>query len=362
LVISTTKDITLKTVWVSVGLLILFVFVLGVGSALASCPDGTTAGETLTCNDSSQTYFDGNNGNDTMTITNTGSPVFSSGDGDDAGGWSPGNGGDDSLTNNGTANGLFGDSSVGDGGNDTITNNGTVNGWVQGDRGGGNGGNDTITNNGTINGAIYGEADLGGPIGGNDTITNNGTLNGTILAGGGDDRVVIRIGSTVTGLIRGEAGTDALEFTGIGGSPAELELGAAFAANCNATGHCAGTLTFGGKTYSFDTFEKLLGLVSQIQQGVVPSEGASLPTGPQLICDSLVKVFRLPNGDLEVYSGFDVMPNGWLIGVIPIGTIAQGQAFTNEGAPILDWDAVFNADGTISVFDANDVLVNSCRV
>jgi hypothetical protein len=271
-----------------------------------------------------------------MTITNTGSPVFSSGDGDDAGGWSPGNGGDDSLTNNGTANGLFGDSSVGDGGNDTITNNGTVNGWVQGDR--------------------------GGPIGGNDTITNNGTINGTILAGGGDDRVVIRIGSTVTGLIRGEAGTDALEFTGIGGSPAELELGAAFAANCNATGHCAGTLTFGGKTYSFDTFEKLLGLVSQIQQGVVPSEGASLPTGPQLICDSLVKVFRLPNGDLEVYSGFDVMPNGWLIGVIPIGTIAQGQAFTNEGAPILDWDAVFNADGTISVFDANDVLVNSCRV
>jgi hypothetical protein len=121
---------------------------------------------------------------------------------------------------------------------------------------------------------------------------------------------------------------------------------------------------FGANSYTFLNFHQLVILLNQIQQGIIPEGGVSLPTGPVVICEGAVKIFRLPNGDLEVYSGFDVLPsNGWLIGVIPAGTEPAGQIFSNPAAPILGWTVVFNANRSISVFNADGVLISDvCRV
>lgn len=170
--------------------------------------------------------------------------------------------GDDVITNNGTVTGtLRGDGNAtinlegGSGGNDTVVNNGTIGKDIVGDSAAtGNGGNDTITNNGTVSGTIYGDMTTAGN-GGSDNITNNGTVNGNIDAGEGNDTVTIGNGATVGGTINGGAGTDTLQFQF--NDPTE---GAAAATTLAGMSPAGGTVTFGGRTYTWTNFEQLKAL------------------------------------------------------------------------------------------------------
>jgi hypothetical protein len=366
-----------KFISVSISSLILALFVLGVGSASAVCLDGDGGDNTLECDsDPVGGRFEGRGGNDTMTVTAdiTGSAEGNGGNdtitvnagvtvtGDLTGDLlNAGNGGNDIITVNGSANNVYGDLLIaGNGGNDIITVNGTVNN-VLGDNVNGNGGNDIIIVNGSV-GAVLSDAVTGGN-GGNDTIIIRGTVD-QVYGESGDDTVTIVLGATVTSFISAQDGTDTLQFQGAGASDAEIATANTFAASCNAVSSCTGTLTFAGKTYTFDTFERLVILMQQIQQGIVPDGGTSAPSAPGVICEGAVKAFRLPNGDVEIYSGFDVLaPNGFLVGVIPAGTVPSGQSFSNPGAPLAGWSVVFNADGTIVVTAAGGGVVSSnCRV
>jgi hypothetical protein len=359
----------LKFIRVSIGTLILAFFVLGAGTVSAACNDGTPSNDTLDCNSNPPDgVFGGGLGNDTMTVSGTTNGLVA---GDSpASGVGSGQGGNDTIIVNAgvTSGSVMGDYILGNGGHDTIIINGTVTGSVIGDQASDDSGNDTIIINGTVNNSVYGDSTLGHIVPGSDTIIIRGTVNGGIYADDasieGDDTVIIHFGATVGGPIRGQGGFDTLQFQGTGASDAELATANALAASCNAVGNCFGNLTFAGKSYTFDTFEKLIILLQQIEAGIVPDSGTSAPSAPGEICTGAVKVFRMPNGDLEAYSGFDVLaPNGFLVGVIPAGTVPSGQSFSDPNAPLAGWAAVFNADGTIIVTTSEGSVVNSgCRV
>ncbi|KIX13086.1 autotransporter domain-containing protein [Dethiosulfatarculus sandiegensis] len=133
-------------------------------------------------------------------------------------------GGGNTIINSGTVDAnLVGSLNWGSGdsggGNNTITNSGTVTGnlygswnWGAGNSGGGN----NINNSGTVEGNIYGTySALPGAVTTDNTITNSGTVGGSILAGDGDDTVIMESGAeNVTGSIDGGAGTDKLVYGG----------------------------------------------------------------------------------------------------------------------------------------------------
>jgi hypothetical protein len=190
--------------------------------------------------------------------------------------------GNDTIINNGTAAGVFGDSADGgSSGNDTITNNGVIQSDIFADGSGGFAdGNDTVTNNGYIVGSIYGDGGLTigtgsdtitnngtvtniGGAGGNDTITNNGIVNGDILAGDGNDTVIIQGGVAVVGdSINGGNDYDVLTFNLSSTNPAELEAAAAVIAAANPAG---GTITINGITYTWLNFEELTQILNIVR-------------------------------------------------------------------------------------------------
>ncbi|MFN8374219.1 MAG: hypothetical protein U0694_15240 [Anaerolineae bacterium] len=167
--------------------------------------------------------------------------------------------GADSLTNNGNADEIFGDSIYANGsGSDTITNNGALAGDLYADTYQGNGsGNDTVVNNGVIGGSIYGDSELGSGSG-SDTIINNGAVNNNIIAGGGDDTVVISGMGYVAGIMDGGAGYDVLTFNLTTSDPEEL---LAIAAQIAAANPAGGTLTIRGIVYTWQNFEELSALL-----------------------------------------------------------------------------------------------------
>jgi hypothetical protein len=61
--------------------------------------------------------------------------------------------------------------------------------------------NETLLNNGTIAGSVSLD-------GGDDRVVNNGAIRGSVLLGNGKDAFVERVGSSVTGIVDGGAGTD----------------------------------------------------------------------------------------------------------------------------------------------------------
>jgi hypothetical protein len=197
-------------------------------------------------------------------------------------------GGDDTIVNTGTmGGGIYGDYFVGNGGNDTIVNNGVVTGPIAGDSndgplGGGddkitnNGsaysnvvgdyGSDVIVNNGVISGSIFGDTSSI-DMGGDDTITNSGNVGGDIDAGAGNDTVTLAVGSSVGGTVTGGNGTDTLIFSGettdsAGYDQIQSMLG------CNP---CAGTVTLDGRIYTFDSFEALKSLLILLAKSGAPS-------------------------------------------------------------------------------------------
>jgi len=211
---------------------ICFMVVVGVlaptSMVLADCqPDGTAADDTIVCTGNDLDGVYGGEGDD--TITNDGAAAHLTGDttlfiGPIAG--------DDTIINNGTTEQIIGDLAFDDGGDDTIINNGTVNMVIVGDDvANGQGGNDTITNNGVIQQTIFGDA---AQDGGDDTITNNGTVGWDILgdsASSGGNDVIVNTG-TVDGSIYGDnadtnplAGDDTIINSGTVGGVIDAEAG-----------------------------------------------------------------------------------------------------------------------------------------
>jgi len=375
------------------------------GTASAQCSpseDGDAGPNTITCS-GDVTPADGEveGVGDDDSITNNGTlngGIY--GDGDGAGGAFAGDGGNDNITNNDTVNGsIAGDNATGSGGNDTITNNGfarritgdgtgsdggndlihnTSNGTVIGDITGdgiasGNGGTDTIINDGTVESTIVGDGGSGvanddvitnngfvqniegdgGSGGGADTITNNGEVTFDILGQAGDDVVNIKIGSQVGGTIDGGDDTDTLNFTGTA-TQADIDAINTVIAGCG--NPCGGTVSAGGQTYNFANFETLQNLLTLfVDAGLDVSvflDGAPSAPATNEICTGAVKVFRLPNGDLEVFSGFDILvPNGFLVAKIPQAMQQAGGVFSNADAPIAGWTA------TLEIIDGSQKIV-----
>ncbi|MFN8375748.1 MAG: calcium-binding protein [Anaerolineae bacterium] len=225
---------------------------------------GTGAGsgdDTIVNNGLIVSYIHGDssdgNGSGDDAITNNG--TVNGGIVGDTGGSSDGSGGDVIINNGSVTGDILGDAYLGDGsGSDTITNNGTVSS-LYGDAFLGDGsGSDTITNNGTVSGTIFGD-NYPGAGSGNDTITNNGTVGDDIIAGGGNDTVILQAGSAqVDGIINGGSGYDVLTFNLSSANPAELQAWAEQIAAANPAG---GALTFSGHTYTWVNFEELTQLL-----------------------------------------------------------------------------------------------------
>ncbi len=235
---------------------------------------------------SGDSLYDGGSGGDTIInngdsdIEMVGDTIYGDGSGNDIiinngtayaiiGDAAIGNGsGSDTLINNGTVINIVGDTYDGNAsGNDSITNNGYVSGNVYGDGSFVTGtGNDTIDNAGVLDGNIYGDEDPnaslpsapqpGDPVpgSGSDTIINSGAVNGSIIAGGGDDTVIIAGIGAVNGVIDGGSGYDVLTFNLSTSNPEELQALAAQIAAANPAG---GTISLQGRVYTWQNFEEL---------------------------------------------------------------------------------------------------------
>lgn len=295
-------------------LLYIMLIILGMGTfastkaVLADCPDGTAADDTIICTGDDINGVYGEEGND--TITNNGNTAQITGDS------SQNNGsvaGDDTITNNGTTEAIVGDLTSGNGGNDTIVNNGTINMYIVGDgAGNGQGGDDLIINNGVVQQTINGDSALdsgadtitnNGLVGGNilgdsanngsaDIITNTGTVNGGIYGDnadtnplGGDDTIINS--GTVNGIIDGESGNDTITLLnganggtdnilvvdgGVGTDVLVLQFdmtdGNAYnqiAAEIAAQSPNGGSISINGQTYFWQNFEELVNLIRYIQ-------------------------------------------------------------------------------------------------
>lgn len=190
----------------------------------------------------------GNGGNDSITINGT---VDFCVDGDNV----DGDGGNDTIVINGhVVCVVSGDYADGDGGNDRIIVNGTVDSDVVGDDAGGDGGDDSITINGHVGGDVYGDEASGD--GGSDTIVINGTVDGDVygddLGVGGDDHLIIGEDAEIDGTIYGDDGYDILEFRAIRQSVLD------------GLDPASGSITIGGITYFWQDFEQLIGYLEQL--------------------------------------------------------------------------------------------------
>jgi len=293
-------------------------------------------------------------------------------------GWTGGAGG------NGGAGGAAGDGGVGgDGGNIILNLNAIV------------GGNITLTANGGAPGVPGVDGANGANNGANGTAGANGAgspggpggaggAGGTSGAGGGagfigtdsDITVNLNNGATVGGQIdaSGSNGIDTLNFNMIAQvTQAEKDAIDAFLINTNAGG---GTITIVGNTFIWTGFTVLgnsivftisvpgggTDTLSVIGPAIPGSGTDTLSVGPQEICTGAVKIFRLPNGDLEVYSGFDLLvPNGFLVAKIPLTEQVVGTSFSNLDAPIQSWTATLEMIDSIQrivVRDAAGNIVN----
>jgi hypothetical protein len=287
-----------------------------------------------------------------------------------------GDGGNDSIVNHGVViDDIQGDDVGGNGGHDTIINYGTVGDDIVGDDAEGNGGNDNIVNYGIVVDDIVGDGVAGS--GGNDTITIYGSVGDNVEGEGGDDVVTVRFGSQIGGDIDG--GThdtgDTIIFiieASEGEEGSAQALAAQIAARCQP--NC--NLSLHGMVYRISNFEGrmqfLLGS-PEAQLAASAEDPLTAPLGQPLltaneICSGPVKAFRVSNGDLEVYSGFDLMPpNGFLVARIPLEFQQRGSVFSNSSAPpaVRRWTATLteiNNVQRIVVRDASGNLVNnSCQ-
>jgi len=148
--------------------------------------------------------------------------------------------------------------------------------------------------------------------------------------------VTLNDGSDVQGTIFGNnaiSGRSVLTFNMATADPAEYAAALAALVPGNAG---VGTLTFMGVTYAWQDFDELENLISLI----VAAGGGSLEitinpvAQSNLICDDgVVKVFRLPNGDADFYSGFAVRPvNGFLTGIVELMRFPTQRNFQDSNS------------------------------
>jgi hypothetical protein len=170
----------------------------------------------------------------------------------------------------------------------------------------------------------------------------------------GNDTMIIHVGSFVVGYISGGAGFDTFILTG---DVSDEELWAFLQENSKCGGSCDWTFVLDGVSYDLRNFENLTNsLVFRARPGeFVPST--------QTLCeDGNIKVFRLPNGELLVYSGFNLRANGFLVAKItPADLAAQVRRFQEAGRENPGWYAEvdYTAPRSLRVFNAAGQTVGS---
>jgi hypothetical protein len=150
-------------------------------------------------------------------------------------------------------------------------------------------------------------------------------------------------------------------------APCQGNTGITFGANSMQAAGCF--VPWEGGVLYFTNFEKIQVILLQ----VLAAQGISvdIPAGPQVICDDgRVKVFKLPNGDVEYYSGFDRVnvPNGFMVARVSLLDLANGVRTFPAAAQTpnpLGWRVVITQTGnTLSgqVVDADGNPVGgACR-
>jgi hypothetical protein len=328
-------------------------------TAQAQCtPAGTNDPQNIACTGPAGPFYsyDAGGGDDTISISgdfSNLSDIF-------------GNAGNDSISNSGDFNSSF---IFSDAGNDSISNSGNFNNSsIVGQEG-----DDNISNSGDFSSSgILGNV-------GNDNISNSGAFsNFSLIRGdGGNDTITLLPGSAfdATSFVDG----DFLTF--ITGNSDRLILYVETPVNfdtkfplCHGQADVAAMQAAGcfipweGGVLYFTNFEKIQ--VTLLQ--VLAAQGISvdIPAGPQVICDDgRVKVFKLPNGDVEYYSGFDLLaPNGFMVARVSLLDLANGvrtfPTATQTPNP-LGWRVVITQTGNAlsgQVVDADGTPVGgSCK-
>jgi len=279
------------------------------------------------------------------------------------------------VTNNGQINNNFSSNGVDVEGGGTVTNNGQVNGNssdgidVEGSA--------AVTNNGEVNnngsegvdieqGSLVNNGQINGNNGGglqvefdgnlNDSFANNegaevvGT-DGTVAIDmmGGNDQVTLHVKSTVVGTVDGGADFDTLTFQYESTSEDELADFAALIASLNPAG---GTLSFGGRTFTWVNFEDLQALLTLII--LEPVDGP--PSGQE--CSAInLRTFLTPDGFRQVYSGFELFPNGFLVAVYKRSDVMAGDSYALSDPSTPAWSVYLNPDGTLNVFNETGGIV-----
>jgi hypothetical protein len=276
------------------------------------------------------------------------------------------------------------------GGNDTITCTGPASGYFYDAQSG----NDSISISGDFSNISTISASTG-----NDSINNSGNFSnfGRITGGSNDDSISSSGDFSAGSSIRGNDGNDTisllpgssfdatswvdgdlLSFAPFGTdllflySPVELPTKFPFCqgqVNVAAMQAAGCFVPWEGGVLYFTNFEKIQVILVQ----VLAAQGISvdIPAGPQVICDDgRVKVFKLPNGDVEYYSGFDRVniPNGFMVAKVTLVDLANGVRTFPTAAQTpnpLGWSVVITQTGnTLSgqVVDENGAPVGkSCN-
>ncbi|MEX2161155.1 MAG: hypothetical protein WD751_04495 [Anaerolineales bacterium] len=305
-------------------------------AAIAGDCDGTVGIDDITCSTdltAPDPFAELGLGNDTFEQDAGTSVAGVNGDGTPINTLGEGNGGNDTITINGTVTGVvIGDyvnyANGYDGGDDTIIINGTADG-IQGDHAR-NGGDDTIIINGTVS-YIY--ADNIVIEGGSDDIQINGTVTGFIEADddgrpGGDDTVTLGTNAEVVGTIDGGDGTDTLRFRAL----RQSELSGYSAAG--------GTLTVNGHAYTWVNFESLIGLLQDLVENgarVLFSNGSLVAVeddGGIKVLGENGRIANVPLGSLaalavgESASFSSPNSNGWSVTVTSLGSNPNNPVHT----------------------------------
>jgi hypothetical protein len=249
---------------------------------------------------------------------------------------------------------------------------------------GGNGGTISITINAPVTdvnatavAGLYGFSEGGekgtSGSGGNITINvnssveesisaNAGSANKVYFGGPGSATINLNNGASVGGTISGDrAGAQTVLSFNMDGTQTDYDALEAV------LGQRDGTVTIGDRVFTWASIDELVNnlrlfaaenpntpiVINVAQETGQPNQA---PSGPTQVCESKVKVFRTAEGNLEVYAGFDIQPNGFLVAIIfPDGTINP------VSLPVEGWTAQF-ANGLVSVFDNGSNLVDNCNV
>jgi hypothetical protein len=192
-------------------------------------------------------------------------------------------------------------------------------------------------------------SDVGGNVSGN-------SVNGAV-------EVNLNNGASVAGVIDGNSGTSASStLTFSMSTPNGVEFANALATLIPGNGG-SGTVTVNGEVYTWTDFDTLVNLIvllvtdsdDDVVINVIPNSDPASPT----ICDTgSVKVFHLPNGDLEVYSGFDLLPNGFQVAAIPLVAQTNGATFSSPNAPIQGWTATLDLIDNVQHIVVRDAAGN----